>query len=121
MDESFDIRWQNHSKEACEEVSRLYAAGAFADVLLYVEDEVFKAHRVILAACSAYFEKVFARMGETRSTPFVILRDTDAALFTLVVKFIYDGVVQVPCNLLRPFMTLAQGKMVLLLFFFFVM
>ena len=58
MEESFDIKWENHSREACEEVSRLRRDGAFTDVVLFVEEEVFKAHRVILAACSAYFEKV---------------------------------------------------------------
>jgi hypothetical protein len=106
--DDYDIKWTDHSEEALEVVHRLQREERFADVSVFCENEVFRAHKVILSACSSYFENVFTRLPDN-STPnaALILRDTHPDLFRMVLDFIYSGEVQVPSAKLRDFMSFA--------------
>ena len=51
------LEWPEHSKKIIEGVISLHKdLGAFHDVTLSAEGKQIKAHRVILAAASAYFK-----------------------------------------------------------------
>jgi hypothetical protein len=110
MDESYDIKWKNHTTEAFEVVNRLHRLEALADVVLFCGDEQFRAHKVILAACSAYFERVFLNIpADLSNKSAVILRDTNAEIFKRALSFMYEGQVQVPTDQLTEFMLVADS------------
>jgi hypothetical protein len=110
MDDNYQIKWKHHTTEAFEVVNRLHRVGAFADVVLFCGYEQFLANKIILAACSAYFERVFTNLpAEFSNKSVVIMRDTDSAIFKRVLGFMYDGRVQVPAGQLNELMRLAES------------
>ena len=56
--EEFLLTWDNHQKNASEAFSGLRNDEFFSDVTLACEDQQFKAHKVVLAASSLFFEQV---------------------------------------------------------------
>ena len=47
--------WPNHAFQLVESVGQLRQNGGLTDVILSAEGELFRAHKVILAASSKYF------------------------------------------------------------------
>ena len=52
------LTWDNHRKNASEAFSSLRNDEFFSDVTLACQDQQFKAHKVVLAACSPFFKQV---------------------------------------------------------------
>ena len=52
------LTWDNHRKNAFEAFSSLRKDVFFCDVTLACQDQQFKAHKVVLAASSLFFEQV---------------------------------------------------------------
>ena len=58
MTGEFLLTWYNHWKNVSEAFSSLRKDVFFCDVTLACQDQQFKAHKVVLAASSPFFEKV---------------------------------------------------------------
>jgi len=52
----FCLRWNNHHSNLLSVFDQLLLKESFVDVTLAVEGQLLKAHKVILSACSPYFE-----------------------------------------------------------------
>lgn len=52
----FCLRWNNHHSNLLSVFDQLLHKESFVDVTLAVEGQLLKAHKVILSACSPYFE-----------------------------------------------------------------
>ncbi|XP_049939016.1 protein tramtrack, beta isoform-like [Schistocerca serialis cubense] len=50
------VQWDKHETELLSHLFRYFSGEAFVDVTLWCSGCHFKAHRVMLSACSAYFE-----------------------------------------------------------------
>eukprot|EP00948_MAST-09A_sp_MAST-9A-sp1_P001237 g1237.t1 len=80
-------------------MAKLLESPVFADVVFYVEDEKIYAHRAVLCAWSAPFKAMLTsgmKEGSQRqgmSLAEVELHDISAAMFVLLLKYIYTGVV----------------------------
>jgi hypothetical protein len=95
--EEYDVRLTNHAEALLGRVNDLRKVDAFADVLIYCEDRMVRAHKVILASSSAYWDAVFRRLPldvATSRYPLVVLPDTPVAVLELVLEFIYLGQVR---------------------------
>lgn len=57
----------SHSTTLLQGLSELRAQGQLLDVVLAINEEHFKVHRAVLAACSDYFRSVRIRM------PFIVI------------------------------------------------
>jgi len=76
------------------------------DVTLACEDETIEAHKVILAACSPFFRRIFRKTKQ--SHPFIYLKgvlDTDLAA---LMDYIYTGQTQVRADDVHRFLKTAQ-------------
>lgn len=52
----FCLRWNNHHNTLVSVLDSLLERETFVDVMLAAEGQFIKVHRVVLCACSQYFE-----------------------------------------------------------------
>ena len=71
--------------------------GEFIDVHLKVGEELFSAHRIVLAASNDYFQAMFAHEMKESNQEVIKLKDESisAAARKIVLDFIYSGDLQV--------------------------
>ena len=70
------------------------------------EGQSVKCHKVVLSACSPYFQKLF--MDNPCQHPIVILRDVDFDDLKFVVDYMYKGEVNVTQNQLSSILRTAE-------------
>lgn len=85
------VKHQEHAAELLQGLSQLFQDESLCDVTIRVEDEDFRAHRVILASSSDFF-KILLVGGFRESKEEVIkLEGVDKRSFKWILDFIYNG------------------------------
>lgn len=74
--------------------SQLLDRGCFCDVTLACEGQTLKAHRVVLCACSTYFDSILTN-GCSDKDPIVIMKDCKFADIKCLIEFMYKGEINV--------------------------
>jgi len=92
----FSLRWNNHPVNLVSVFTGLYQAESLVDVSLAAEGRHVQAHKVVLSACSEYFQSLFA--ANPCQHPIVILKDVAFEDLQVVVKFMYYGIVNVSAD-----------------------
>jgi len=80
-----------HIQHLSEDIGALYLDDQYSDVVLVVAGHRFHAHRVILAARSAYFRALLYGGMRESSQPEIELKDTPLAAFKYLMRYIYTG------------------------------
>lgn len=57
-DQQFCLRWNNHQSTLIQNFDTLLESGTLVDCTLAAEGKYLKAHKVVLSACSPYFEVI---------------------------------------------------------------
>ncbi|RWS06123.1 BTB/POZ domain-containing protein 9-like protein, partial [Dinothrombium tinctorium] len=79
--------------DICSDIDKLLLSKEFSDVTIEVENERFKAHRVILAARSEYFRCLcYNGMRESKENV-IVMKDISKSIFRILLKYIYTGVI----------------------------
>ena len=89
----FSLRWNNHPVNLVSGFSGLYNSETLVDVTLAAEGRYLQAHRMLLSACSDYFQSLFS--VNPSQHPIVILKDVNFEDLKTVVQFMYNGIVNV--------------------------
>ena len=55
--QQFSLKWNKYRQNWDRYLLRALSSHLFSDVMVACDGEVFQLHRVVLASCSAYFEK----------------------------------------------------------------
>ena len=86
-----------HSEILLSKCAQFREQGEFIDVGLKVSEEVFSAHRIVLAASSDYFHAMFAHGMKESNQEVIELKDESisAAALKIVLDSIYSGDLQV--------------------------
>ena len=92
--QQFRLRWNNYQTTIHHVLHQLWATGRFVDVTLVVEGRRIDCHKVILSACSTYFESLLNEHS-THSHPYIILHDVPAGAVEALVAFMYKGEINV--------------------------
>ena len=71
----------------------LYQTEAFCDVTLACDNTSIKCHKMILSACSSYFQTLF--MENTCEHPIVFLKDIKIGEVRAILDYMYKGEVNV--------------------------
>ena len=71
----------------------LYHSETLVDVTLAAEGKNLQAHKMLLSACSDYFQSLFS--VNPCQHPIVILKDVKFEDLQTVVQFMYNGIVNV--------------------------
>lgn len=88
-------------------MSILLNTKSLLDITLAAEGKFIKAHRVILAASSKYFEDLLFDSHEHQ--PMIFFRDVGFTELEVLVQFIYTGKADVPGSSLNSFLSLAKS------------
>jgi len=89
----FCLRWNNHQTNLLSVFDQLLQVEAFCDVTLAVDGASLKCHKMVLAACSTYFQSLF--MDNTCSHPIVFLKDIRFHQIRALLDYMYHGEVSV--------------------------
>ncbi|CAB4068377.1 Protein bric-a-brac 1,Protein tramtrack, alpha isoform,Protein tramtrack, beta isoform,Protein bric-a-brac 2 [Lepeophtheirus salmonis] len=94
------LKWNNHQTNLLKVFNRLLGSEQFTDVLLAAEGRTLRGHKVVLSACSSYFEQLFSSFNEKNQI--VILKDTKFDDLAAIIEFMYKGEISIIQEQLSP-------------------
>lgn len=91
--QQFCLRWNNYQNNLTSCFDQLLQSQSFVDVTLACEGQSLKAHKVVLSACSPYFQSLL--MENPCRHPIIIIRDVKYCDLKAAVDFMYRGEINV--------------------------
>ncbi|KAK6627449.1 hypothetical protein RUM44_009926 [Polyplax serrata] len=104
--QQFCLRWNNHQPNFISVFTALLTDETLVDVTLACEGKHLQAHKVVLSACSAYFQSLFT--ANPCQHPIVILKDIRFSDLKTMVDFMYYGEVNVSQEQLPAILKIAE-------------
>lgn len=92
--EHYSLRWNNHQNHILRAFDALLKTKSLVDVTLVCAETSIRAHKVVLSACSPFFQNVFAE--NPCKHPVIVLKDFPGWVVQAVVDFMYRGEISVP-------------------------
>lgn len=71
--QQFCVRWNSYQSNLQNAFPKLLTSEHFVDVTLACENEMLKCHKVVLSACSTYFEKLL--LDNPCQHPIIFMKD----------------------------------------------
>lgn len=103
----FCLRWNNHQSNLLNVFDELLQHETLVDVTLACEGQSLKAHKVVLSACSPYFQHLF--LDNPCQHPIVILKDVSFTDMKILIDFMYKGEVDISHDQLSTLLTVADN------------
>lgn len=91
--QQFCVRWNSYQSNLQNAFPKLLTSEHFVDVTLACESEMIKCHKVVLSACSTYFEKLLVQ--NPCQHPIIFMKDMRFIEMQALVDFMYKGEVNV--------------------------
>lgn len=103
----FCLRWNNYQMNLLSVFEQLLENQQFVDVTLCCEGGYsFKAHKIVLSACSPYFQALF---NDTPCDhPIIILKDVQWSHLKSILSFMYKGEIHVSQDQIGSLLKLAE-------------
>ena len=77
MVETYNVSWGSYSEHVANMLQDLTASNEFADVTLVCADMVIiQAHKLVLSACSKFFQFLLKEACNSDSKPIIYLKET---------------------------------------------
>ena len=90
MAEKYTLNWQTFSEHLQLMFKDLYQEGRYSDVTLVSDDQTqFKAHKIVLSACSPVFKKIID--SNPSQHPLIYLRGIQSYEIESILQFMYLG------------------------------
>nr|XP_024216323.1 longitudinals lacking protein, isoforms A/B/D/L-like isoform X6 [Halyomorpha halys] len=105
--QQFCLRWNNHQSTLISVFDNLLESGTLVDCTLAAEGQYLKAHKVVLSACSPFFEGVFSQHYEKH--PIIILKDVTFTELKAMLDYMYRGEVNISQEQLGTFLKAAES------------
>lgn len=103
----FSLRWNNYQSNMTSVFHELLETQSFVDVTLACEYNSLKAHKVVLSACSAYFQKIL--LDNPCKHPTIILpADICFSDLQFIIEFVYRGEIDVSESELQSLLRTAE-------------
>jgi hypothetical protein len=109
--QQFCLKWNSFSSNLVTAFDNLFKSESLTDVSLFCEGKTFKAHKLILAACSKHFQEIF-EATPLGSSLIVILDGTSSTNMASLLEFMYRGEVQISQERLSSFLKTADNLQV---------
>ncbi|XP_046752696.1 protein jim lovell [Diprion similis] len=106
----YSLRWNNHQAHILQAFEALLHAETLVDVTLVCAETSLRAHKVVLSACSPFFERIFAE--HPCKHPVIVLKDFPGREVAALVDFMYRGEVRVGREELPGLMRAAESLQV---------
>ncbi|XP_066141795.1 zinc finger protein chinmo isoform X2 [Euwallacea fornicatus] len=105
--QQFCLKWNSFGSNLATSFSNLFKSESLADVTLFCDGVTFKAHKLILAACSKHLADLF-ETAPLHQNLLVILDGTSASNMAALLEFMYKGEVHVSQDALSSFLKAAE-------------
>ena len=83
----FVLKWADHNNQLLNIFQQLWTENSFTDVTLSTDKKSFKAHKLVLSACSPYFRNLFLGTPNKHQTVFV--KDITSEHMSLLMDYMY--------------------------------
>ncbi|KAK9739366.1 BTB/POZ domain [Popillia japonica] len=90
MEEQYLLRWHCHESTLTKNLPVLLDSNVLTDCAVAAGSKTYKAHKVILAACSPYFLEIFQNIGPLESS-IIVLHDVNPEDIEAILSYIYRG------------------------------
>ncbi|CAG4976234.1 unnamed protein product [Parnassius apollo] len=111
--QQYCLKWNSFGSNLATSFANLWNSESLADVTLYCEGRQFKAHKVILAACSKHFQELFDTAPPSHAGAcYVFLEATSADNMQALLEFMYKGEVHVSQDALSSFLKSGENLQV---------
>ncbi|XP_066977142.1 uncharacterized protein [Macrobrachium rosenbergii] len=104
--QQFCLRWNNYQTNLTQVFDQLFQSESFVDVTLACEGHSVKAHRMVLSACSPYFQELLS--DAPCSHPVIILQGVKWTELKAVVEFMYKGEINISQDDLGSLLRVAE-------------
>ncbi|KAK9295732.1 hypothetical protein QLX08_010032 [Tetragonisca angustula] len=104
--QQYCLRWKYHHSNLQTMFSQLLERQAYCDVTLACEGKTLRAHKVVLSACSTYFDTILSQYEE--KDPIVIMRDVKFSDIKVLVEFMYKGEINIDHTRLSSLLKTAE-------------
>jgi len=105
--QQFHLKWNNHSLNTLSSFQHLLDTNCLVDVSLTCSSgKIVPAHRIVLAACSDYFYRLFKDLPEKH--PVIVFKDASEQILNDLLEFMYRGEVEVDEANLSDFLKFAD-------------
>ena len=105
--QQYCLRWNNHQHNLLSVFEDLLNHEAFVDVTIACDGLNLKAHKIVLSACSPYFQSMFYNTPDKH--PVVFLKDVRYDEMKALLEFMYRGEVSVDQEHLSSLLKVAEG------------
>ncbi|XP_076245227.1 uncharacterized protein LOC143185813 isoform X2 [Calliopsis andreniformis] len=106
MPEQFSLKWNNFFTNLSSGFLNHLTENDLVDVTLAVEGQLLQAHKLVLSVCSPYFKSIFKE--NPCQHPVVILKDVKYNEIESLLKFMYQGEINIKKEDLSAFLKVAQ-------------
>ncbi|XP_076272080.1 longitudinals lacking isoform X4 [Rhynchophorus ferrugineus] len=106
-DQQFCLRWNNHQSTLVAVFDTLLENGTLVDCTLAAEGKFLNAHKVVLSACSPYFEALLSRHYDKH--PILILKDVKFQELKAMMDYMYRGEVNISQDQLGALLKAAES------------
>jgi hypothetical protein len=106
LSQVFSLRWNQHQTNMLSVFDKLLQSEAFCDVTLACDGGSLKCHKIVLAASSDYFQKLF--IDNNSEHPIVFLKDVKACQVKAILDYMYKGEVSVAQQELPALLRVAE-------------
>ncbi|XP_018332024.1 uncharacterized protein LOC108741654 isoform X2 [Agrilus planipennis] len=106
--QQYCLRWNNHRTNLLSVFDELLQNESFTDVTLACDGgNPVKCHKMVLAACSPYFQALFT--GLPCKHPIVVLKDVKYSEIKAILEYMYRGEVNVAQDQLAALLKVAEA------------
>ncbi|GLH03151.1 Protein bric-a-brac 2, partial [Gryllus bimaculatus] len=105
--QQFCVKWNSYSSNLQSVFPRLLNSEHFVDITLACEGQMIKCHKVVLSACSTYFEKLLVQ--NPCQHPIIFMKDMKHWEVQALVDFMYRGEVNVSQEELNSLLVAAEA------------
>jgi len=106
LSQVFSLRWNQHQTNMLSVFDKLLQSEAFCDVTLACDGGSLKCHKIVLAASSDYFQKLF--IDNNSEHPIVFLKDVQVSQVKAILDYMYRGEVSVAQQELPALLRVAE-------------
>ncbi|XP_076170653.1 uncharacterized protein LOC143148307 isoform X2 [Ptiloglossa arizonensis] len=106
LSDQFSLKWNNFSSNLTSGFLSHLTENDLVDVTLAVEGQLLQAHKLVLSVCSPYFKNIFKE--NPCQHPVIILKDMKYTEIESLLKFMYQGEINIKQEDLSTFLKVAQ-------------
>ncbi|KAI5720970.1 hypothetical protein M8J77_014079 [Diaphorina citri] len=101
------LRWNNYQSNMTSVFHHLLRTEAFVDVTLACNEQSLKAHKVVLSACSSYFQKLLIE-NPCKHPTIIMPQDVCFTDLKFIIEFVYRGEIDVSQSELQSLLKTAD-------------